>query len=74
MNDDALFLKEYNGLPSELISLVDKKHFPDLYPFNNYCGRLKVPFGPEKHPLEEGHVVWAKYLMDYMQKNNIGEL
>lgn len=74
MNDESEFHTEYNALSSEILSLVDKRQFPDLYPFNNYCGRLKLPFGPEKHPLEEGHVAWTKYLMDYMKQNNIGEL
>lgn len=74
MNDDVLFTNAYSSLPAEVLSLIDKKHFPDLLPFNNYCGRLGLPFGPDHHPLEDGHAAWAKYLMQYMQTNNIGEI
>ncbi len=74
MNDDWQFVNHYQALPAQVKVLIDKKHFPDITPFNNYAGTLKLPFGPEKHPLEEGHLAWAKYLMEYMKNNNIGAL
>jgi len=72
MGEDEIFKGHYNALPIEILSLIDKKHFPDIVPFNSFARILKLPFGPEQHPLEEGHRAWAKYLMEYMQQNKIG--
>lgn len=74
MNEDREFRTHFDKLPTEILSLIDKRHFPDIVPFNNYTGTLGLPFGPENHPLEDGHRAWAKYLMNYMKENKIGVL
>ncbi len=74
MGDDMEFNQRFEKLPDSVKKLIDRKHYPDIVPFNHYAGICKVPFGPEKHPLEEGHIAWAKYLAEYMQNNNIGVL
>jgi len=71
---DNTFTDEYNKIPLSIRSTVDRKHYPDIFPFNRYVSSLKLPFGKENHPLEEGHAAWAKYLMEYMKQNGIGEL
>lgn len=65
--------KYYNTYPDSL-AMIDKKYFPDIPPFNEYVGAKKLPFGPMHHPLEEGHVAWAKYLSEYLIQNNMGQI
>ena len=35
-----------------------------------YCNNNLVPLGPLKHPLEEGHNLWANYLFERLNKND----
>ena len=36
--------------------------------FYDMCKRHKVPFGPKDHPLEEGHRIMAKRIIDDIYK------
>lgn len=74
MNDSPEVNKKFDQLENTLINIIDRRHFPKIMPFNAYAGTLGVPFGPGKHPLEDGHIVWAEYLMKYMQEAKIGKL
>jgi hypothetical protein len=73
MNESEDFKEKFNRLPTEMINLIDRKHYPAIMPFNAYAGTLKLPFGKHKHPLEDGHSAWARYLTEYMNINNIGQ-
>jgi hypothetical protein len=74
MNESEDFREQFNRLPAEMINLIDRKHYPSIMPFNAYAGTLKLPFGKHKHPLEDGHSAWARYLTEYMSINNIGQV
>jgi hypothetical protein len=40
------------------MEFIDKNKFPEL-------------IGPENHPLEGGHKLWAEFLLDYIEKHDL---
>lgn len=64
-NQMMLLLKE--------IQLIEKEISKDFYILNPSMEEYtkNYPIGINKHPLEEGHEVWAKFLYKYIKEKNI---
>lgn len=60
----------------EIIKHIDKKRFYNFHNQNFCFHTFAKPFrsGPKGHPLEEGHLEWAKVLSNYISTNNLLEV
>lgn len=74
MGNSADHVKQFAALPDYIKSKIDRLHYPELIPFNRYASEHGAPQGKYNHPLEDGHRVWASYLMEYMKRNNLGKI
>lgn len=66
---EYLIQKQY--ITPQFEDQLDKRRYMISPSFSSYCQSLKCKFGPGAHPLEEGHALWAKYLIDYITSNNL---
>lgn len=69
MNDDHEFKSTISNMDASITNLIDRKHFPDIDPFNVFAVQRGVEFGKYQHPLEAGHRLWADYLGKYIEDN-----
>lgn len=55
----------------ELIKFVTAQKKTISVSMYDFCENNNYKFGPNLHPLEEGHEAWANYLYNYIKENDI---
>tara|TARA_B100000073_G_C23615911_1_gene526461 strand:- start:86 stop:817 length:732 start_codon:yes stop_codon:yes gene_type:complete len=58
------FTHEMNHYNISLWKFIDKKQFIGEYTMDKYVIDNKLKLGTEYHPLEDGHIKWAKILLE----------
>jgi len=72
MSEDHTFNTTVNASKPGLRSLIDTHRFPqDILPFNQYVQSRGCKLTQCLHADEEGHRVWAEFLMNYMEANRL---
>lgn len=64
------FMEILNEQPRHVLQTIDRRRYPDIA-FGPWAWDNKHPFGSNHHPLEEGHLAWANFLINYIEGNEL---
>lgn len=58
-------------VPMDVYEMFNNKRYHIQPSFQTWNAIHKLPVGEFHHPLEEGHKVWAQYLIEYIDSHNL---
>lgn len=67
----AMYDDENRHISPEILAHRYKKRFYQELSFNCFNFDNRLPEGPGKHPLTEGHAAWALHLLEHIEKHNL---
>jgi len=68
--DNEIIVNNYNKIKLLFdYTFKNNKNIINNTTMEEYCNNHSVPLGPLKHPLNEGHRLWAKYLYERINNN-----